>query len=110
MAVNFTEATNALELCRFAYKMYAQSVEFPFDPFFEADLADHSGISTRSRMMSHIHDELRTPKADAQTRELDPIEYRLDVVPNPQNSTIYRGDTDNTYLLFIHGRSRYARR
>lgn len=103
MAVNFTEATNALELCRFAYKMYAQSVKFPFDPFFEADLADHSGISTRSRMMSHIHDELLTSKADAQTRELDPIEYRLDVVPNPQNSTIYRGDTDNTYLLFTPG-------
>lgn len=101
----FDEARNALELCRFAYKIYAQSVEFPYDPFFEADLANQSTILeiTRNRMMRHIHDVLGTPPTAKDIRELDPIQYKLDVPPDPARSTIYRGETDNTFLVFVPG-------
>jgi hypothetical protein len=29
------KARTALDMCRFAYKMYAQTLWFPLDPFFE---------------------------------------------------------------------------
>ncbi len=99
----FAKARTCVELCRFSYKMYAQTVKFPFDPFFEGDEKSTGGLTnvaqvTRKRMMAHIHDLLKTPHGDV--RKFDPIQYRLDAPPNPSKSTVYRGETDSSYLIF----------
>jgi hypothetical protein len=99
----FAKARTCVELCRFSYKMYAQTVKFPFDPFFEGDEISTGGLTnvaqvTRKRMMAHIHDLLKTPAGDV--RKFDPIQYRLDAPPNPSKSTVYRGETDSSYLIF----------
>lgn len=101
----FDKARTCLELCRFSYKMYAQTVKFPFDPFFEAD-AKHTDTKlniTRKRMMAYIHDNVfHTPPNDDK-RKFDPIQYRLDAPPNPSKSVVYRGEIDNSYLVFVPG-------
>ena len=98
----FIKARTCLELCRFSYKMYAQTVKFPFDPFFEADAKNTNNVGqiTRKRMMTHIHDLLLTP-ANNDRRKFDPIQYRLDAPPDPSHSVVYRGDTDNSYIIFV---------
>ncbi len=104
MAINYDKARTCVELCRFSYKMYAQTVKFPFDPFFEAN-QKHTNTKlniTRNRMMAHIHDVLGTPSNDDR-RKFDPIQYRLDVPPNPGQSVVYRGDINNSYLVFVPG-------
>jgi hypothetical protein len=70
----FDKARTCVELCRVSYKMYAQSVKFPFDPFFEAE-QKHTNTKlniTRDRMMGHIHDLLGTPSG-SDIRKFDPI-------------------------------------
>ena len=105
MPVNyFNKAKTCMELCRFSYKMFAQTVAFPFDPFFEADARNTNNLGqiTRKRMMAHIHDTLGT-RPGTDIRKFDPIQYRLTAPPNPELSVVYRGETDNRYLVLPPG-------
>ena len=105
MSTNYDKARTCVELCRFSYKMYAQSLKFPFDPFFEAN-AKHTKTNleiTRDRMMGNIHDQHGTPSS-SDIRKFDPIEYHLDRTPNPSKSIIYReGEEGNKYIVFVPG-------
>jgi hypothetical protein len=91
-------ARRCLEYSRFAYKAYAQSCQFPMDPFYESWGAGFKLSTTaRDRLMENIHDERETPKQD---RKFDPLMYHLDRTPNPHHGVVYRGGTDSNYILF----------
>lgn len=109
MPTNYDKARTCVELCRFSYKMYAQTLKFPFDPFFEAN-AKHTDTKldiTRKRMMEYIHEHHLGPnKSDpgSDIRKFDPIEYCLDITPNPSKNVIYREDIiGNKYIVFVPG-------
>ncbi|MFM8445463.1 MAG: lipase family protein [Methylococcus sp.] len=107
----FDDARTALELCRFAYKMYAQSLKYPLDPFYESNYSSTFFSATRDRVMRRMHEILPADqtgplvpvKADDQY-ELDPIEYHLDSKGldklNPMRSIIYRGGVNEEYVVF----------
>lgn len=87
-----------LEYCRFSYKAFAQSLYFPFDPFFESWGPGLKVLpSARDRLMEHLHKEVGTTGDEC---KFDPVEYLLKTTPNPHHSVIYRGGTDNKYILF----------
>ena len=106
MPANYDRARTSLELCRFSYKMYGQTLIFPFDPFFEADPqytaskapSKTNRGSVRQRMMEHIHGLAKTTVQDI--RKFDPIQYNLKTPPNPSKSVIYRGGTNDEYIVF----------
>jgi hypothetical protein len=92
-----------LEYCRFAYKAYAQSCEFPMDPFYESwgpgFIKLNLRATARERVMAHIHDRMQTPKGDDR-RKFDPVGYLLETTPNPHKGVVYRGGIDDKYILF----------
>ncbi|MFL5349683.1 MAG: lipase family protein [Hyalangium sp.] len=96
-------ARNCLEYCRFAYKAYAQSCEFPMDPFYESWGPGFIKVSLRAtareRVMEHIHERMKTPKGDDR-RKFDPVRYLLGTTPNPHKGVVYRGGIDDKYILF----------
>ncbi|MET0406051.1 MAG: hypothetical protein ABW123_26780 [Cystobacter sp.] len=87
-----------LEYCRFAYKMYAQSCQFPMDPFYEAWGAGFKlKESARDRLMQGIHDSRESIQSE---RKFDPLLYHWDRTPHPHKGVVYRGGTDTQYILF----------
>lgn len=93
-------ARTCLELCRFAYKAYAQSCQFPMDPFYESWGPGFKLLeSARDRLMEHLHDLMDTPPG-SDNRKFDPLLYRLGTTPNPHQGVVYRGGTDSKYILF----------
>ena len=98
----YKKARICVELCRFSYKMYAQTAKFPIDPFFEADPKCANSNNVRERMMAGIHEEIGTLKSDDRCK-FDPVEYRLGDTPDPSKSIIYRGGTNYEYLVFVAG-------
>lgn len=92
-------ARTCLELCRFAYKAYAQSCQFPMDPFYESWGPGFKVMeSSRDRLMAHIHDTLETPRG-SDNRKFDPLLY-FSKTPNPHKGVVYRGGIDARYILF----------
>ncbi|MEY3211885.1 MAG: hypothetical protein RIT28_2366 [Pseudomonadota bacterium] len=99
-SASMATARSCLEYCRFAYKAYAQSAKFPMDPFFETwgeGFRKTSGA--RDRLMKHIHDVEHTLQS-SDNRKFDPILYHLDRTPNPHDGVVYRGDIDDSFILF----------
>ena len=91
-------ARKCLEYCRFAYKAYAQTCQFPMDPFYESWGAGFKlSASARDRLMESLHDGRSTPQQD---RKFDPLLYHWDRTPNPHQGVVYRGGTDSNYILF----------
>jgi hypothetical protein len=95
-------ARNCLELCRFAYKAYAQSCQFPMDPFYESWGPGFKVLeSARDRLMAHIHDTLETPQS-SDNRKFDPLLY-FSRTPNPHKGVVYQGGIDSKYLKVVSG-------
>lgn len=105
-------AIKMLEYCRFIYKAYAQSCVNPLDPFYESYQGidwDISQGDARDRLCLATHSKLNTKpvpqdlaKVDYTTNwKFDPIWYRLNEVPNPYQSVMYRDSEKDEYVLFL---------
>jgi len=91
-------ARQMLEYCRFSYKAYAQSCQFPLDPFYESWGPGFKMLpSARDRLIAHLHGKLKT---NGNAKKFDPIKYILDRTPNPHKGVVYRGGLDTSYILF----------
>jgi hypothetical protein len=96
-AKNVAKALEMLEYCRFSYKMYAQTLQYPLDPFFESHTENGMfGDSARERLFALIHKQLGT---EEQSVKFDPIEYKLAATPNPHKGVIYRQDEKKGHVL-----------
>lgn len=91
---NMKLAREMLEACRFSYKMYAQSCQYPLDPFFESHGASDSA---RNRLMAAVHGDYRT---SSDITKFDPVDYDLLRPPSPSEGVIYRGGIqEEPYIL-----------